>query len=207
MIIYKATNKINGMCYIGQTSRTLKERMQEHKRHHNTYFDNAINKYGIDNFEIKIIDKASSIEELNAKEMFWISFFDCMKPRGYNLCEGGGTSIGYHHTEESKLKMSMVQKERGNQVGNKNHFYGKTHSTEQKLKWSLERKGKKHTKESIEKMRQNKKNSRKVVNLDTGEIFISISKAAESVGVRPEYVSKICRGLKAPKNSGNWSFA
>lgn len=206
MIIYKATNKINGMCYIGQTSRTLKERMQEHKRHHNTYFDNAINKYGIDNFEIKIIDKANSIEELNAKEMFWISFFDCMKPRGYNLCEGGGTSIGYHHTEESKSKMSISKKTKCNYYGENNPFYGKTHSHEQKLKWALERKGFRHTKEAIAKIRRNQKNSRKVVNLDTGKVFDSIALAAEFYNLKREHIYRVCNGIRKKTGGYRWAY-
>ena len=32
MIIYKYTNKLNGKIYIGQTVRTLEERLKEHIR-------------------------------------------------------------------------------------------------------------------------------------------------------------------------------
>jgi hypothetical protein len=57
MIIYKATNKINGKIYIGQTINSLKYRSNQHKRDanrlskRNYYFTNAIVKYGFEAFE------------------------------------------------------------------------------------------------------------------------------------------------------------
>lgn len=50
----------------------------------------AINKYRKENFEHYIIDSASTNEEANNKEIFWINFLDTMnKEKGYNLHEGG----------------------------------------------------------------------------------------------------------------------
>jgi len=56
MIIYKATNKINGKCYIGQTVKTLARRKCDHlcrlrkgDRDHKFYL--ALRKYGQENFE------------------------------------------------------------------------------------------------------------------------------------------------------------
>lgn len=46
MIIYKAVNKINNKCYIGQTIRKLERRKCEHLyNRNNSYFHNAIKKY------------------------------------------------------------------------------------------------------------------------------------------------------------------
>ena len=94
MIIYKITNKINDKIYIGQTIRSLEERVKEHKRKKNCSLYKAFNKYGIENFDFEIIEKCNSIEEMNEKEIYWIKYYDCLMPKGYNLCEGGGQTNG-----------------------------------------------------------------------------------------------------------------
>ncbi len=204
LIIYKVTNNINGKIYIGQTCRTLYERMGEHVRRKTTYFDRAFSKQAKDNFTVKVIDSARTQEELNEKEIFWITFFKCLCPNGYNMCDGGGVTSGYHHSQESKIKMSTAKKISGSQVGEKNSFYGKTHSDKQKAKWSEERKGSRHTKETIDKLRMSKKNAKSVINLNTGEKFISIAEAARFYGLKQEHISRVCRGQR--KRTGGYVF-
>ena len=101
MIIYKIQNKVNGKIYIGQTIRTLKQRMSQHlspnKNKSISAIDGALKKYGIDNFEITIIDYAKSIDELNAKEIYWIGYYKSLSPNGYNLELGGRNAL---HEEE-----------------------------------------------------------------------------------------------------------
>ena len=58
--IYKITNKIDGKCYIGQSS-NIKKRFKDHRydlkynKHDNPYLQNAYNKYGKDNFKFEIL--------------------------------------------------------------------------------------------------------------------------------------------------------
>ena len=55
-IIYKATNLINKKVYIGQTVKTLKERIYKHLCEGKCpHFYRALKKYGKDNFEWEII--------------------------------------------------------------------------------------------------------------------------------------------------------
>ena len=58
--VYKYTNKQNGMCYIGITSRTLKERAGKdgkgYKRKRGGRFWEAIQKYGWDSFVVEILE-------------------------------------------------------------------------------------------------------------------------------------------------------
>jgi len=92
MIVYKATNKVNGKVYIGITIRTLKERMDQHlyqSKHGVKYkFQNALNKYGIDCFEWDVVDSANSIDELKNLEMKYIRQYDSFN-NGYNSTRGG----------------------------------------------------------------------------------------------------------------------
>lgn len=96
MIIYKATNKINGKCYIGQTRHSLEERRNVHyikaRQGIKTHFYSAIRKYGEDSFEWEIICSASNKKTLNELETFYITKFDSIK-NGYNMVDGGDNNI------------------------------------------------------------------------------------------------------------------
>ena len=87
-IIYKITNKVNGKSYIGQTRYTIEFRWKQHiHKKDNTYFHNAIHKYGIENFSIEILEECN-INDLNSKEIFYIAKYNTFD-RGYNLTIGG----------------------------------------------------------------------------------------------------------------------
>lgn len=89
--IYKVKNKINGKIYIGQTN-NLKRRFNEHmndKRSEHQPFGRALRKYGLANFDIKIIDSSNKKEEINKLEIYYISKFNSKVPNGYNVANGG----------------------------------------------------------------------------------------------------------------------
>ena len=87
--IYKIINNINDKIYIGSTIQTLAQRFYEHKRRaiseKNRVIYNAINKIGIENFKIILMEKFScnSKEELVAREAYFIKEFNTSK-NGYN---------------------------------------------------------------------------------------------------------------------------
>ena len=88
--IYKITNKINGKCYIGQTT-DYKRRFQEHKscgygNENNKLLYYDFKKYGIENFDFEVIEEKT--EKYNEKEKYWISYYDSFE-NGYNMTEGG----------------------------------------------------------------------------------------------------------------------
>lgn len=97
MIIYKATNKLNNKVYIGQTIRSLEYRKNQHlrdsqkeERRKNKPFHNAIAKYGIETFEFEVIDTATTQDELDKKEIYWIAYYDSTnRDKGYNRDSGG----------------------------------------------------------------------------------------------------------------------
>lgn len=199
-IIYKLKNKINGKIYIGQTIRSLDERIAEHSRK-NTIISRAIKKYGIENFIVSVIDEGKTIDELNKKEIHWISHYSSVIPNGYNQCYGGGNTVGYHHKKEHKMIMS--EKKNGMYLGEENPFFGKTHSDEQKKKWSKQRKGKdmsKVTEASLEKTRV------KVINLDNGIVFDSINEAADKYNLKATHISRVCRHKRKSTGGFRWMY-
>jgi len=72
MIIYRIFNKINGKSYIGQSVVSFNKRYRGDwvKYTHNLILKNAVNKYGIENFDFEIIeDNIKDIDELNKLEI------------------------------------------------------------------------------------------------------------------------------------------
>lgn len=111
--IYSLTNRNNGKRYIGQ-SRNLQKRKTTHEwllrnhRHFNIHLQRAWDSG--DRFDFEILEECTK-EELNEKEIEWIKKLDTMRC-GYNLCEGGEATDGYHFTEEQKEKISKANKGR-----------------------------------------------------------------------------------------------
>lgn len=118
MVVYKITNNINEKVYIGQTVQTLKRRWDGHvfpSNEKKSVIDMAIRKYGRENFSIQVIDRGSSIDELNEKEIFWIAFFNSTSPNGYNISSGGSNRLT---SDASKKKLSETHKARSAIYGN-----------------------------------------------------------------------------------------
>ena len=93
--IYKITNTENGRCYIGQ-SRDIEARWQKHLSAYKSYPDwelyRAFKKYGISKFTFEIIEECQ-IEELNEREIYWITQYDSFN-NGYNMTLGGEACNG-----------------------------------------------------------------------------------------------------------------
>ena len=132
--IYLLENKIDGNIYVGQTTRSIKNRIKDHIR--NDYMiGRALRKYGLKNF--KIIVYKLMHDDLDFFEQLFIKNLNTIKPNGYNL-ESGGHKNRYY-SEESKRKMSeaakkkvFTKKHRENmskaRKGNKNPNYGNYNS-------------------------------------------------------------------------------
>lgn len=96
-LIYCYTNLINNKKYIGQTN-NLKRRIKQHKddsftnyseARYNQLIHRAIRKYGLDNFEISVLEDNIPIELIDEKEKYYINKYNTIAPNGYNLTEGG----------------------------------------------------------------------------------------------------------------------
>ena len=94
--IYCFINKINGKKYIGSTTIDPQKRYNQHiynSKHEESSKYNyplycAFRKYGINNFEYKILEqKECSEEEIRKIEYDYIKKYDCISPNGYNQTE------------------------------------------------------------------------------------------------------------------------
>lgn len=106
--VYKHTCSKNGKVYIGITSQKPETRWGcEGKRYyHNSYFTNAISKYGWDNFVHEIVFNGLTVKEAREKEIELISLYKSNeRENGYNLSSGGDPGKGTHCSEERKAKI------------------------------------------------------------------------------------------------------
>lgn len=111
MYIYRIINTINNKVYVGQTvQKNPKMRWYQHcsdaKGGKDSHLCNSIRKYGIDTFVWEVIDNADSLDELNAKEEQWLSYYR-QSVECYNLREAGGNKL---HNSKSKEKMQESQR-------------------------------------------------------------------------------------------------
>jgi group I intron endonuclease len=113
MIIYKITNLINKKIYIGQTIGLMKKRWYKHcseaKNNKSMPIARAIVKYKKENFIIEEIDSASTKDELNVKEIYWIDYYQSYKKEyGYNISLGG-KNINLSPEAEAKRIANMIK--------------------------------------------------------------------------------------------------
>jgi group I intron endonuclease len=154
--IYKITNKINDKIYIGQASCFVgsnnnrwgslgrwKSHVSEAIKNnddHCVLLNNAIRKYGPENFEVKTIDKGN-FSEINDKEVYYIQLFNSLTPNGYNLKTGGDKGkdsddtkkkksdahIGKEHSDKTKENISKGQ------LGNRRNPIKRKHEEDNNL--------------------------------------------------------------------------
>ena len=117
----------------------------------------SIKKHGIENFKNEILEYCKDIDELNEKEIFWITKLNSTNLNiGYNITGGGKQNIP---TEEfikrckearnnlsedfkkewySKISKTMIEK--GTSKGEKNPMYGKEYTKERQKKCAKSKK-------------------------------------------------------------------
>jgi group I intron endonuclease len=178
-IIYKATNLINGKCYVGKTTKTLEERIKGHfdivrYKKPSYYFHKALLKYGDENFKWEILCSCDDELLLNIREtMKIIVEHSHVSENGYNMTWGGEGVSGYKFTDNQKKKMSESHKGQIPWMSGRKHTEEtrrkikeavnrnrKEISDETRLKLSKSSKGRKHsdeTKRKISEYRKGKK--------------------------------------------------
>jgi group I intron endonuclease len=203
-LVYKISNTINNKVYIGITQQCLNIRWQQHKCNSNKksyHLYNAIKKYGFSNFNIEVIFKASTKEEMFEKEIYFISLYKSNDSLyGYNNSLGGESSRkGCKLTQEQKDKISEYQKTR----------IRLPHSKETIIKMSNSAKGREMTKAIIASSNKRKgipALNRKKVILNDNEIFNSLTEGALKYNICTSSISNNIKGLSKTTKVGIWKI-
>ena len=248
-VIYKIENIITHEIYIGQTSNPkgfdgrysfsgkdiervyayLKGNKDRNERH-NQHLRRSIEKYGFDAFIVdKIFDVASTREELNEKETYYIEKFDSFK-NGYNQTYGGDNFPRGEYCKNSKqvcqigldgklIKIWSSATEAINKLGlspaslsnvcngKKRRKGGDVAKTAGGFVWVFEKDYDPCKDYSVNRPRQNMGHGSKAVVWlsDDGSViqeFYSINEAARVLEMAVESVRKICKHkIKKPRHS------
>ena len=185
--IYKITNKNTGKMYIGQTTQDLEERWRGHRSSKSNcrYLKSAIKKYGIYNFEFKLICVCFD-NDMDKFENDYIKKYNTLVPNGYNLREGGN---GGRHNEETKQKISESLKNRTDIIYSKNQL-GKPHTEEIKKKIS----------DKLLKYRIFQINKDGII-INT---FNGYTEAAKSIGTTAGTIWNVCNGKDKTSKGYFW---
>lgn len=239
MDIYIIKNSINEKVYIGKTKYNTLTRQYQHLKHLNNgqYIHNAMKKLGVENFQVETIEtNIEDIETLNEREKYWIAFYDCKPPKGYNIQDGGDNSriqdkevqkeqaienpeqaekIKKHFDDIRHLGVpAMLQDRKINPEKYKIHDENaaknlqkqreqnpdKVIESGKRVAQDFEKQKKEHPdleKQRIEKViKANKKKSKKIICITTGEIFESMNEAERQTGISHGHISQVCNGKR-----------
>lgn len=212
--VYKHTTP-SGKIYVGITKQEPNKRWKHGLGYiENPHFYNAIQKYGWDNIRHEILFDGLTKEEAEREEIRLIDLYQSSKREfGYNVDLGG--KIRAEVSEETRKKQSI------------SHI-GKVLSEEQKKKISNSLKGRtkvsgmlghKH-KEETKKIISDKaktikrdymlgaKNNRakSVINVTTGEVFLTIKEACDKYKINHATISNCCRGKTKRSKVGGFEW-
>lgn len=114
--VYQIRNLVNGKVYVGSAAKSLSKRMLSHRyylrkgMHPNKHLQASWKKYGESVFEFEVIERCHPSLCLN-REQYWIDFYRAYeKSRGYNKSPVAGSPLGFKHTEETRIKVSVALK-------------------------------------------------------------------------------------------------
>lgn len=208
--IYLWTNLVNGKKYVGQTT-CFYRRMKNYRYvYPNAYMEHAVNKHGVDNFDITILERDVPLDKLDEREQYWLDYYQSYDlDKGYNICKIASTTKGITHTEEWCQEHSDYMKEKWKDVeyrkfwhdkmsGENNYFYGKHFSGELNPMY-----GKHHSQTTKDKL--SKVIGKSVRCVETGDVYTSITRAAQVIGVTRCVVSEaLHKGYRA--GGYHWEF-
>lgn len=161
--VYLILNTLNSLIYIGSAV-NIKKRWKEHRvalqkgTHVNRHLQRAFSRYGESVFEILLLERTVPQKDiLITREQHYLDWLTPFGSNGYNICRKAGSVLGVKHPPEyrEQIRQRMIgnipwnkgkkrppfsaewKKKIGDaQRGERNGFYGKTHSEEARRKSS-----------------------------------------------------------------------
>lgn len=199
--VYSHINKINDKIYIGLTSMIPEERWKNGMGYHiGTHFRYAINKYGWDNFEHKILKDNLTKDEASYWEKYYINLYNSTNRKyGYNISSGGEYG-GHTQTIETRRKISSNGYHQG--------MKGKKHSEITKYKMSKSRTGKKFSNESKNKMKLSalKNRGRLFLCVELNQVFDNLNDAYDVTTCPKSAIVLCCQGKQKQSKGYHWKY-
>lgn len=157
--IYMTTNLINKKKYIGQHK---SNNFDANYYGSGKFLRIAIDRYGIENFKVEVIQECKNKDELDNAERYWIKHFNAQRDRSfYNVASGGNfgdVSKGLTEEQYKKWIENISKSQKGLHLGEKNGMYKKGYKIAGKKNGMYGRSGnknpfygKKHSLEHCEK--------------------------------------------------------
>lgn len=201
--IYKITNLIDNKVYIGLTTRTVEARWKEHCRHGSQQIDDAIQIYGIENFQIETLEECDE-SILDDREKYWIDYYNSFK-NGYNNTYGGRGN-NFIMTDKSDIVLQLWRD--GLTI---NKIVEKTSLNVETVRGYLNKNG--ITKEQIRERANyyiGLSKSRPVLQYDLDGNFIkewnTAVEAANTLNLNSKYITSTCRGHQKTYSGMKWKY-
>lgn len=216
--IYTIRCLIDNKVYIGR-SKNWKKRLNYHKKqlikkiHFNSHIQNAVNKYGIENFEFELLEEYEP-KFLCSMENWWCNMLQAHnREYGYNI-ESTSPFGQITSSQETRNKQSFIAKNRNNETKEKIANSRKFYSLESKIKMSNSQKGKIVSIETKNKMSESHKKrdysflDKKVYQYDLQNNFIrewgSIKKVKMTLKI--SNISSCANNKRKTAGGFKWKF-
>ena len=199
--IYKIQSIIKPERYYIGSAINIGSRLKTHFKalrnnlHHSDKLQNHYNKYGAEDLQLFILLECNK-EELLKEEQY---FINSLTPY-FNICRVAGSPLGVIRSEETKKKLSELNK------GKTSGFKGKQHSEDVKQRLKDVNTGKKLSKEAKVKLSKGSKGKLKpeevknrmseAKKLQTYETKLKISEAKKGKPLTKEHRQKLSESLK-----------
>lgn len=195
--VYKTTNIINGLIYIGQHKYTYQDRYDKYYLGAGKKLKKAIKEFGSKSFKREILKECNSQQQLDEMEQYYIALYNSTNESiGYNILNGGISGFKMIMSEETKKKISQTNKLKPKE---QHPMYGKHLSEEWKKEISNSMKGKVKTQEHREKLSKSMKG--KCVSDETKS---KIRQARLGTKLKEETKLKISESMKRYKSLNNF---
>ena len=145
--------KVNKINYVYYFKKQYHNALNKNDKRKDRIYYRALRKYGIENFKSEILEYCISKEELNKREIYWISFFKGNNlDFGYNMTIGGDGPKEYTHTDRAKKQISISHIGKSSKLKDKSYIeiYGEEGAIEKTKKMKKSLKGKNKGIKSIE---------------------------------------------------------